>query len=193
MKKTGKLPNHFFSAVAPVIGNDLKQKYENPYYRENKFENEIKDNKIKADERNGSRENCQSPERFNSLNRFRNSLTPLESTTRKEISSNESKIFKYFPAKFCNCNRFALLTILSVILIGTLAAAITLILFYTTQPYASLNESCLTKQCDPSKLLSCVNGTCQCYDFYSQIYNKAVNGCETKSLFEKFLLLINAD
>ena len=100
----------------------------------------------------------------------------------KVIENDESK------NEFFNTKRLCFFIVLVIILCVAIAAAIALIVLYATRPslYAAYNQSCLTKQCDPSRLLSCINSTCQCYDFYEQVFNKAINGCETKSILQRF-------
>jgi hypothetical protein len=181
-----KLKPDFFKSVAVVVDlskNQLK-----------------KNNKIEQDPKVLDKVNETSPQKYvlgggdnqkyiskESSAMSANSLTPLDvpKYTKKDSKPNHWRFYDRFS---CCKTRLAIVLYSLCPFICALIAAITLIVLYSTyssRNFALLNESCLTKQCDPSKFLKCVNGTCQCYDFYNQIFNQDIKGCETKSLSER--------
>jgi hypothetical protein len=126
---------------------------------------------------------------------------PVTSSPIRESFQNNQEILKlpnrhkwksfnnFFkpPQTYCNCCRTILFTISAILLCGAIAAAITLIAIYVTIPSKESNygEICSTKQCNQKKLLSCIDGICQCNEFEQQIYSRAINGCETKTILER--------
>jgi hypothetical protein len=121
-------------------------------------------------------------------------MTPINSVEKRdflrESKTTESKSFKNFfkpPQLFCNCSRIMLFSISFLLFCGAIAATITLLFLCVSIPSkeSDYGEICSTKQCNQTKLLSCIDGICQCNDFEQQIFSRAINGCETKTIHER--------